>query len=86
VRATTEKLQPLVTANAGGFVWLSDAPDPDVRMVREGRASSGRDWFGLQRREAYNVTGVREYPLMPGALLAILLVFGLGAAWYREGR
>jgi hypothetical protein len=29
---------------------------------------------------------VREYPLMPGVLLAILLVFGLGAAWYREGR
>lgn len=86
VRATTQKLEPIVTANAGGFVWLSDTSDPEVRMVREGRATSGRDWIGLQRREAYNVTGVREYPLMPGVLLAILLVFGLGAAWYREGR
>jgi len=86
VRATSQKLEPVVAANGGGFVWLSDAADPDVRMVREGRATFGRDWVGLQRREAYNVTGVREFPLMPGVLLAILLVFGLGAAWYREGR
>ena len=86
VRATAAKLEPLLAANRGGAVWLSDVSDPEIRMVREGRATSGRDWLGLQRREAFNVVGVREFPLMPGVLLAILLVFGLGAAWYREGR
>ncbi|MGE0657899.1 MAG: hypothetical protein AB7F36_04915 [Reyranellaceae bacterium] len=86
VRATSARLEPLMEANNGGFVWLSDVADPELRMVREGRPTAGRDWLGLQRREAFNVTGVREYPLMPALLLAFLLVFGLGAAWYREGR
>ena len=86
VRSTTDKLKPIVDASGGGFVWLSDASDPEVRSVREGRTTFGRDWVGLQRREAYNVTGVREFPLLPGALLALILFMGLGLAWYREGR
>jgi hypothetical protein len=86
VRATTQRLKPLVYASGGGFVWLADAPTPDVRSVREGRTASGRDWVGLVRREAYNVTGVREFPLLPGFVLALVLFLGLGLAWYREGR
>ncbi len=86
VRATTQRLKPLVDASGGGFVWLADAPTPDVRSVREGRTASGRDWVGLVRREAYNVTGVREFPLLPGFVLALVLFLGLGLAWYREGR
>lgn len=86
VRATTDRLKPLVDASGGGFVWLADAPTPDVRSVREGRNASGRDWVGLVRREAYNVTGVREFPLLPGFVLALVLFLGLGLAWYREGR
>jgi hypothetical protein len=86
VRSTTEKLKPMVDASGGGFVWLSDASDPEIRSVREGRGTSGRDWLGLVRREAYNVTGVREFPLMPAFVLAFVLLIGLGMAWYREGR
>lgn len=86
VRSTQDKLKPIIEASSGGFVWLSDASDPEVRTVREGRTASGRDWIGLQRREAYNVTGVREFPLLPGFILGLVLLLGLGLAWYREGR
>ena len=32
---------------------------PDIRMVPEGRAATGRGWMGLTRREAYNVLDIR---------------------------
>ena len=86
MRATPERLAPLIEASGGSITWLSEEGVPDVRLVAGDRAHDGRGWIGLQRNERYVVTGASQLPLMP-ALLALMLVLGLlGGAWYREGR
>ena len=85
MRATPERLAPLVEESDGAIKWLADGT-PAVRQVSPGRATSGRDWIGLVRNDRYLVTGASEVPLLP-ALVALLLLLGtLGSAWYREGR
>jgi hypothetical protein len=42
--------------------------------------------MGLRRNGQYTVRGVKETPLMPVAVLLILLGGTLGLAWFREGR
>jgi len=86
VRATEDKLKPLVTASHGTMMWLSDSPDPDIRSVRPGRAAGGSDWLGLRRNEGYTVAGINQTPLLPGILIAIAFLMALGSAWWREGR
>jgi len=86
MRATPERLAPLVEASGGAVHWLSEDGAPGVRMVGAGRASAGRDWIGLRRNERYLVTGASQLPLMPAAVALLLLLGTLGLAWYREGR
>ncbi len=86
VRATAEKLRPLVEASGGKTAVFASEGVPDLRKVRPGRDRSGRTWIGLQANEAYRVTGVAELPLLP-AVLALMLALGfLITAWFREGR
>ena len=86
MRATAERLAPLVEASGGAVTWLADGGTPAVRKVARGRALAGRDWLGIHRTEGYLVTGATQQSLLP-ALLALLLLLGtLGFAWYREGR
>ncbi|MGH6905248.1 MAG: hypothetical protein ACREIR_21210, partial [Geminicoccaceae bacterium] len=86
MRATPDRLAPLVEASGGAIKWLAEAGTPAVREVVRNRATSGRDWIGLVENERYLVTGASQLPLLP-ALLALLLLLGtLGFAWYREGR
>jgi hypothetical protein len=85
MRATPDKLEPLVTAADGAIAWLEDGL-PAVRKVSAGRAVAGRDWIGVRGNERYLVTGADQHPLLP-AILALLLLLGtLSFAWYREGR
>jgi hypothetical protein len=86
VRATDQKLKPLVEASNGTTMWLADHPDPDVRSVRPGRAAGGSDWVGLRRNEGYTVAGINQTPLLPGILVALAFLVALGSAWWREGR
>jgi hypothetical protein len=86
MRATPERLAPLVEASAGAIKWLSEEGTPTVRKVTRGRATSGRDWIGLVRNERYLVTGASQLPLLPAVLALLLLLGSLGFAWYREGR
>jgi hypothetical protein len=86
VRATTEKLQPLVDASGGAAIWLSETADPDVRAVQPGRSMGGSDWVGIRRNGGYTVTGVDRYPLLPGIAIALLFLFAIGFAWWREGK
>ena len=59
---------------------------PDLRRVRADRATHGRGWIGLARREAYDVRGVSFGALAPGwAFFLIAALFALGA-WRVEGR
>jgi hypothetical protein len=85
LRATDERVADLATASGGGVSWLADGI-PDIRAVKAGRVSSGDGWMGLRRNEFYMVTGASEVPMLPGLLLLGLVIGGLGAAWWREGR
>jgi hypothetical protein len=86
MRATPERLAPLVEASGGAVHWLVDGGAPGIRKVARGRALSGRGWVGLQRNERYLVTGASQLPLLPAVLALMLLLGTLGYAWYREGR
>ncbi|SJZ89664.1 hypothetical protein SAMN02745126_02761 [Enhydrobacter aerosaccus] len=86
VRATDEKLKPLVEASNGSLIWLADHSEPDIRSVRPGRAAGGSDWIGLRRNEGYTVAGINQTPLLPGIVVAIAFLMALGSAWWREGR
>ena len=74
----------------GGAFWLgredADATAlPRLAMLRSGHVMHGDDWLSLRKREAYNVTGVRLFPLFTGLLALGLLLGALAATWYREG-
>jgi hypothetical protein len=86
MRATPERLAPLIEESDGAIKWLAESGTPSVRKVARGRATSGRDWIGLVRNERYLVIGASQLPLLPAALALLLLVGSLGFAWYREGR
>jgi hypothetical protein len=86
MRATPERLAPLVEESGGAVRWLADGGAPAVRKVGQGRALEGRDWIGLRRNDRYLVTGASQLPLLPAVLALALLLGTLGFAWYREGR
>lgn len=83
--ATADKLAPLLAVHRGGAHRIEDGV-PDVRLVGEGRAASGRGWIGITPRNAYVTRDLRISPLLPAwAFLLLAAVFALGA-WLREGR
>jgi hypothetical protein len=85
VRATDQKLKPLVGASGGATMWLQDNPDPELLSAR-GRAAGGSDWIGLRRNEGYTVAGINQLPLLPGILVALAFLMEIGSTWWREGR
>ncbi|MBI3513183.1 MAG: hypothetical protein HY060_03835 [Proteobacteria bacterium] len=86
VRATTQLLAPIANASGGGLYWIGNGAGPELRRVREERATHGREWLALIQRRDYDVTGVEQIPLLPAALVLMLAVGGLMLAWRREGR
>jgi hypothetical protein len=85
VRATPEKLAPLVQASGGGEFWIANGI-PEIRRVAAGRAAAGHGWLGLRENEDYVVAGFSETPLLPGIAALLLAIGTLIAAWRREGR
>ena len=86
LRATASRLAPLVEATGGGTAWIATAGLPDLRRVAAGRPAAGDGWLGVQRNQAYAVTGLAEVPLLPALLLLAVGLGGLSGAWWREGR
>ena len=85
LRATAEKLAPLVRASGGSVHWLDPAGAPELRRTDPGRESAGGSWIGMQRRHDHVVTGIAATPLLP-PWLALPLILGLAVlAWRREG-
>jgi hypothetical protein len=80
-----EELAP-VTAATGGEVRRLEDGLPDLRMVREGRATAGRGWIGLTDREAFQLRDIRQVALAPAWLMLILATMLAVAAWRVEGR
>lgn len=85
LRATDEAATALANMSGGGVSWLADGL-PEVRLVKPGRIAAGQGWIGLRHNQFYVVTGATEVPLLPGMVLLALVMGGLGAAWWREGR
>jgi hypothetical protein len=86
LRATPDKLMPVVTATGGSLRWIVDGV-PEMRRIPAGGAlAAGTDWFGFRANNDHIVTAVRDIPLLPGALLMLLAFGGLALAWWREGK
>jgi len=92
VRATDEKLKPVVEVSGGGTVWLAEQALPELRTVRPDRSATGRaglsqaTWLGFRTNRDYVVTGIREVPLLPAILVLLLGLGALMLAWRREGK
>jgi hypothetical protein len=86
VRATPEKLGPLVAATGGGVNWIGTGTIPDIRRVSTSRATAGHGWIGFRENGDYVVAGFSETPLLPGVAALFLAIGTLIAAWRREGR
>jgi hypothetical protein len=83
--ASGEALAPVVALSRGSVTRLEPGM-PDLRLVAEGRPTSGRGWIGLTPRGAYETEEVRVATLLPGWAW-LLVAAGLAvAAWLIEGR
>jgi len=85
LRATAAMLTPLSDATGGGVQWVRDGL-PDLRKVRANRDRAGKGWLGLIENNAYVVTGVAEFPLVPPILFMLGVLLVLMGAWWKEGR
>jgi len=86
VRTTDEKVKADVAATGGGIDWVGPGAVPDIRSVDPDRSAAGRGWIGMRANGDYVVTGMKETPLLPGALALLLALGLLLLAWRREGR
>jgi hypothetical protein len=86
VRADAARLTPLVEASDGSIRWLAEEGVPELRRIEPDRRKSGRGWIGLQRNDAFTVTGTTETPLLPAWAALTLLLATAAAAWWREGK
>jgi len=84
LRATDALLEPVVAGSGGAFWHLAEGRDIAVRKVGAGRDRHGRDWLGIVGQDAYRVVGLRQFPVMPALLVALLTLGGLLIAWRRE--
>ena len=86
VRTTPDKLAPVVAATGGGVFWAGSGAIPEIRRVAPEDTAAGHNWLGLRANGDYTVSGFSEMPLLPAAIMLVLIVGGLVAAWRREGR
>ncbi|HXP95266.1 MAG TPA: hypothetical protein VN809_01050 [Telmatospirillum sp.] len=85
LRATPDKMRPVIDASGGGWRWIVDGP-PNVRMVSPQAAAAGTGWFGFRANGDKIVTAVRDTALIPDGLLLVMAFGGLLFAWWRESR
>jgi hypothetical protein len=85
MRATDAVLTPVTRATGGSVHWLDDGM-PGLRRVSLGESAQGRDWIGIRRNGAYQVTSLTQKPLLPAWLGLLLVVGSLLLAWKLEGR
>ena len=85
LRATPQKLKPIVEATGGGLRWIADGL-PDLRRTEGELLTAGSGWFGFRANHDRIVTSIRDIPLFPAPLLMLLAFGGLILAWWREGK
>ncbi len=88
--ATDRLLLPVTQRTGGGVFWLEDGL-PQTRLVSSqpaygGPLLAGEPWMGLVKRGDHVVSGLASHPLIPLWLALWLIVGGMIAAWWREGK
>ncbi|MBO6727006.1 MAG: hypothetical protein JJ911_15195 [Rhizobiaceae bacterium] len=91
VVATTDRLAPVAEAGGGSVRHIGTGLTggielPGIVPVRGNGTTSGRDWMGLRTTGDSILKSVSRVPLFTGFFGLGLLLFALGAMWYREGR
>jgi uncharacterized membrane protein len=87
MRATEDKVAPMVKSTGGSITWLADQPSgPDIRRTGPNEAQHGWNWIGLRQNGAYRITGSKAYPLLPPLLMVIVLLLAALGTWWREGK
>lgn len=85
VRATAEKLAPVIAATKGGAFWLEDGL-PRLSKADAGSLMAGQSWAAIRGNGQYRVTAVREVPLFATLASLAALLMAVTGMWYREGR
>lgn len=86
VKTTEEHVGPLANASKGGVIWLSDHKEPAVRFMNDSRQYAGDGWIALRENRARDITGIKNKPLLPDWVYALLLLALAISAWWFEGR
>ncbi len=88
---STDKILGSLVRASGGLIARFDGKSghgsmqlPNVVPVRAGRTASGAGWMGLRIASAYELKGVRRYPLLGGLIGLAILLGVLSLAWMRE--
>ena len=87
VIATEKNLSPLTSQTKGGHIWFRET-DQDFSLRHKGTFGmkmSGDDWLGIKKNDAYRVTGLKNYPLLPPLFAMFLITAMIMLAWMREG-
>lgn len=86
VKTTTKHAAPLAKASKGGVIWLADHEEPAIRFLNNSRQYAGSGWVALQENRARDITGIKNKPLLPDWVYALLLLALAISAWWFEGR
>jgi hypothetical protein len=87
--STETVLRPTAQETGGSvrrLAGLTGQALPQIVPVRGQGDASGRDWIGLRTTDDSVLKSVSRVPLFGGFFGLALLLFALGAMWYREGR
>ncbi len=85
LRATAEIVRPAVRESGGGIYMARQSGAPQIRRVRAGNETAGREWAGLVRNERAMTRERITTPAAPPLLMLALALALFGAAWRREG-
>ena len=89
VSSTVSVFAPLADATDGSVKRIGTdelAEAPEIRWVGKRAETSGDDWIGLRRRDAYAVRDSQAQSLLPGVAGMGLVLILMMLAWRREGR
>jgi hypothetical protein len=86
VITTPEPMDALLQSSGGGAIWLSETPNPTIKLLPRGTHYAGASWIGLRQNGDYSVKSVNDTPLLPPWISALLLVGIASFMWWREGR
>ncbi len=87
VKTSADKFAPIVNASHGTTIWLEKTPKPKVIIAANNAKNyGGSNWLALKHNDNYNITGVKNIPLLPAWAILFALLSSLIFLWWREGK